>query len=191
MIKRNSVRTIVRTALGMLLCLACFACTQKSERRITSNSFFEYDAVDHYILTDTGEIMYPPAFGEKSKPFDDYRRAIILGNFPKSIADSTFVRDLKKIGYNKKQVSEQYFPELDKIFSYQRAFSLTSTACSPIYRDLLIFRNNNSIVGIAKICFECEQYEIVGSKVDTQNFGQNGEYELLQKILKQNALEQN
>ena len=39
------------------------------------------------------------------------------------------------------------------------------------------------ITGFAKICFECNQSHIIGSKSDTKNFGQGQDYEKLGKIL--------
>ena len=49
---------------------------------------------------------------------------------------------------------------------------MQENACAPIYRDIYVFRNNNKIVGIAKICFGCQIVDFVSEKYNFQRYGE-------------------
>ena len=51
------------------------------------------------------------------------------------------------------------------------------------YRDILVFKKENKTVGVAKVCFGCSQSIITGTKLNTQEFGQSGDYGRLKKLL--------
>ena len=59
-------------------------------------------------------------------------------------------------------------------------------ACAPEYRDILVFRKNNEISGIAKICLSCGQLYFISSKkeIQTENFGIEEEYKSLERVFK-------
>jgi hypothetical protein len=50
----------------------------------------------------------------------------------------------------------------------------------------LVLKNNSSVVGIVKICLECDKYHFVGDNknLNADNFGNSGEFEKLNKIFK-------
>ena len=39
------------------------------------------------------------------------------------------------------------------------------TACTPLYRDVLILKKNNKIVSILKICFDCGMIANYGDEI--------------------------
>lgn len=55
--------------------------------------------------------------------------------------------------------------------------------CIPIYRDILIFKKNNSVVGISKVCFDCNMNYTLGSKTDVEIYNNSNDYEKLEKLL--------
>ena len=57
-------------------------------------------------------------------------------------------------------------------------------ACAPEYRDFLVFRKNDKVSGIAKICLSCGHFYFISSKkeIETENFGTDEEYKLLGKL---------
>ena len=59
-----------------------------------------------------------------------------------------------------------------------------ATACIHVYRDILIFKKEGKVIGTAKICFDCMSKQIKGTTANTENFGQDGDYEKLEKILR-------
>jgi len=90
---------------------------------------------------------------------------------------------MDKIGYNKKEIPKKKFTEIDKIFTEKTINENSSYTCIPIYRDILVFKNIGKVIGIAKICFSCRQHRIIGTDLNNDNFGQNGDYEKLEALL--------
>ncbi len=54
--------------------------------------------------------------------------------------------------------------------------------CMPIFRDLLIFKKQSKIVGIIKICFECDFANFVSAEHSSLNFNTD-ELEILEQFL--------
>jgi hypothetical protein len=117
-------------------------------------------------------------------PLDSLKNNTIIGRAPQNIKDTAFVENLAKIGYTKKTLSQLIYPEVDDIFKEKQVDEIITTSCVNIYRDLLIFKSNNKVVGMAKVCFDCMANKIVGTNANTKSFGQNGDYERLKQILK-------
>lgn len=55
--------------------------------------------------------------------------------------------------------------------------------CKPVYRDILVFYLNDKVIGVAKICFTCDQFIFRGAQGETDFFGYFGEFPKLIKIL--------
>ena len=53
-----------------------------------------------------------------------------------------------------------------------------------MYRDIIIFKNKGTTVGVAKICFRCDQSSIIGTIANTDEFGMSGDFDRLDKLLK-------
>jgi hypothetical protein len=85
-------------------------------------------------------------------------------------SDSDYVLDSLKIAhldrfYENITVDQKSFSQIAQIFEkagypINRA-SFLMTVCAPVYRDILVFKNNNVKVGYAKICFSCSQNKIL------------------------------
>jgi hypothetical protein len=110
---------------------------------------------------------------------------IILGDIPKSISDLTFIDKLFAVGFKKKSLDKSKFDSIDKIFVEKTTAENLATSCMYVYRDILIFKKESKIVGTAKVCFGCMAHQITGTTANTENFGQEGDYERLEKLLRQ------
>ena len=86
-------------------------------------------------------------------------------------------------GYSKQMIPAAYHAAIETIFSEKNTSNNWVAACEPIYRDILIFKQSNKIVGVAKLCFECHQHQILGTSVNTEMFGQDGDWEKLEMLL--------
>jgi hypothetical protein len=115
---------------------------------------------------------------------DLLKMEIIMGTTPRTSSDSSFIDNLKEFGYAKTNVDKSNFEDIDRIFTEKTVDKGLSTTCIPIYRDILIFKRHNQVIGTAKICFECMDSQIVGTNANTGNFGQDGDYSQLQKVLR-------
>ena len=175
-----------------IFCLTFWGCNSTTEKKseLLDNSksarkkFFEYDAIDYYSNNfDASKIADLYDNQSKSKT-DSLKMGIILGDIPSSISDSAFINELEKIGYKKIVIDKSNFDSIDKIFVEKTTINDGSTACIYVYRDILIFKKDNKVIGTAKICFECMEKQINGTAANTENFGQDGDYEKLKKLLR-------
>ena len=120
---------------------------------------------------------------QNSKIEEEKYNIILNDEFPKTINEINFIKDLSSLGFKKSSIKPKKFTDLNQIFVEKSEQDGIVFACIPVFRDLLVFKKNNKITGFAKICFECNQSHIIGSKSDTKNFGQGQDYEKLGKIL--------
>ena len=81
-------------------------------------------------------------------------------------------------------IDKSKFESIDKIFIEKSTLENIATACIHVYRDILIFKKEGKVIGTAKICFDCMSKQIKGTTANTENFGQDGDYEKLEKILR-------
>ena len=73
---------------------------------------------------------------------------------------------------DKELINSELYPKINEI--YKNDISFEDSKCIPIYRDILVFKKNDSIVAISKICFDCEmQYTLKSNQeiieIDNEN----------------------
>jgi hypothetical protein len=188
--------TMKQNLILTIFCLTFFACNTTTEKKdkvidnskitkkVIGKKFFEFDAINYYLI-DFDESKIGDLYDNQSKSeIDSFKMGIILGDLPKNISDLSFIDKLKKIGYKKKSVDKSKFDEIDKIFVEKTVKENDATACIYVYRDILIFKKNNAVVGTAKICFGCMANKIIGTNANTENFGMDGDYEKLEDLLR-------
>ncbi len=153
-------------------------------QRLVKNSL-KYDQI-YFYHSDFDEHNIVELDKNKDKSKIDRLRfdVVISSDFPKNLSQTDFLKSMEKIGYIKKEISKDIFPEIDKIFIEKTVEESSAYACIAIYNDILVFKNQRKIIGIAKICFGCKQHQIIGTNLNTDNFGQNGDYEKLKALLK-------
>jgi len=158
---------------------------EKSFIPVYGQKYFSYDQIDFYHIDfDENNILELDKNKDNSK-IDKLRNDIIIREFPENIKEIGFLKSMDKIGYIKKEIQKNKFSEIDKIFIEKTVNESSSYACIPVYRDILVFKNKGKVIGIAKICFGCHQHRIIGTKINDENFGQNGDYEKLKILLNQ------
>lgn len=170
----------------IILFSTLLSCNNTNEdNQVIGKKFFVYDAIDYY-KTDFDESEIGELYDNKSKSeIDSFKMEIILGNIPNSITDLTFIQKLEEVGYKKTTVDTSKFEGFDKIFIEKRTVENIYAACIHVYRDILIFKKEGQVVGTAKICFDCLANQITGTTANTKNFGQDGDYGKLARLLRQ------
>jgi len=160
--------------------------TMQNKKVEYGQKFFDFDEVDYYSI-EISEEDAMKLMDENSTRLSQQKSDIILNDeFPKTIADIDFIKDFNKFGFKKYQIAPANFEDLNKIFVEKTEQDRIDFACIPIFRDILVFKKDNKNIGFAKICFDCHQYHIVGSIVNTENFGQGDDFEKLDSILNRN-----
>lgn len=145
--------------------------------------YFDFDQVEYYSINIEENKVYNLYDIEDKTENETKLLSILEDDTFSSISDSTFIYDLEGIGYVKTKISDSDYFSLNQIFCFREHKDGEYAACIPIYRDILIFKNLNKITGMAKICFDCGQYHIVGSKEITKDFGQSGDFGKLNTLL--------
>ncbi|MBK7042123.1 MAG: hypothetical protein IPH46_17155 [Bacteroidetes bacterium] len=102
---------------------------------------------------------------------------------PDTMTRLELLADLEKIGYKKNAIGKGNFDKINSIFCERKHKESYATSCIAIYRDILVFKKSNKTIGVAKICFECEQNWIIGTDRNTMEFGMSGDYGKLYDIL--------
>jgi hypothetical protein len=180
-----------------ILTLTILSCNSKTEKKIVSEEntkpikkriigklFFDYDQIDYYFGNfEDSEVN--SLFDTKDKSeLELLKKGILLDDIPKDIHDTIFISTLEKVGFKKSSVNKSKFSEIDSLFVEKSVNEYLATACIYVYRDILIFKKNNKVIGTAKICLGCMAHQINGTNANTENFGQDGDYEKLKELLK-------
>lgn len=145
--------------------------------------FFDYDQIDYYYTNFEEDKIQELDENQKKSKVDKYKYTVAIEETPKTITDLDFLNYMEKIGYVKKKIDKSKFPQINKIFVEKTPSESYAAACIPVFRDILVFRKLGKVIGIAKICFNCHQYRIIGTDANKENFGTNNDYEKLKYIL--------
>lgn len=152
---------------------------------LKSNSgkpFFDFDAVDYYNYN-IDENTAMNLLDYRKTALDSIKYNLILDETSEDISNEYFIVNLTKAGFKKKEIESEDFQKLSNLFSEHPVREGLDFACIPIFRDILVFKKNEKVVGVAKICFGCNDYKIIGTDANTSNFGQGKDYEILSLIL--------
>ena len=109
---------------------------------------------------------------------------IVNLEYPTSLNDQNLLKNLEILYPKKKKIEQSKLNTLASIYSEKFHGDYSLAACEPIYRDILIFKKENNIIGVSKICFECGLHYTIGTTKNTEQLGQNGDYEKLNLLLK-------
>lgn len=145
-----------------------------------AESYFVFDRVDYYHLPQTDQrVSY---YVEGGSAADSLRYEVIEGNVPQSLSDSGFVASLPAMDYVSKGIAARHLPVLREIFGPDPPRDTVSFGafCTPVYRDILVFRWSGRITGVAKICFHCWKAYILTGGIVKDYFGS---YNALRDVL--------
>jgi len=184
LIKPKSSLPLIIMIIGLIF-ISIIAITNnywsKSDEYLFTNKeckpYFEFDEVVHYQYNiEDFEVL-----GRKN----DDLNYLLFGRGFESLQDSIYLERVDSL-FHKKLVSKEEHPIVDKIFCYQPIQNEEHyiSECIAIYRDIFVFRRENKVIGIAKICFDCNQFTSIGAKQETKNFGVNYEFSNLAKLIK-------
>jgi hypothetical protein len=145
--------------------------------------FFDYDQIDHYHKEFENADLSRLLERQKLTVLDSLNAGALLDKLAPDLSDTPFIKHLIKAGFEKKKVDPSNFSKIDSVFIEKEVEENSTSNCIYIYRDILVFKKRNRTIGVAKICFECNAHQISGTTANTENFGQDGDYDKLQKLL--------
>jgi len=186
----------VRKYIFVLIVIVISSCNNSNKVEVASKKavkkelrpFFDSDKIDHYYLDfSKREFEHSSndniAQKEKKKEFSGF----FYGYYPDSIPKKDFEKLLLKYEYKKSNLSIKQEKKIENVFSEKDSLQTTFAACIAEYRDIFIFKKKEKTVGIAKICFKCGRFQIIGSKLDVSGFGLWSELDRLKKIIRPNT----
>lgn len=152
------------------------------EKNFVEEYFFDFNNIDYYFTDPQDNHLYD--LYEKGMDsltaMDHFYIKVVNKRKDTSL---TFVDSLEMIGFTKTKIVDSKIDQIHELFKSKYVDIIETTACDPVYRDILVFKKDSSIVGVAKICFSCDQKVIYGSSVPSASFGQHGEIFALKDIL--------
>ena len=157
----------------VFICLTlCFISCKKS-------SFFSnFDEIDYYRLKNESVL--------EDESIDFISKKVLFEDYPTALTDSLFIKNLN-LNYNsKKMFSKLDITNFKNIFNSNTFTNQYTTACVPKFKDILILKKTNKIVGVVKICIECEMNYIVGKNEKEETISNSGGLEPidLEKLIK-------
>jgi len=159
-----------------------FKVTENLIDKFILKPFFDFDELNHYRIEIDENVLLDREGSNLTKD-EKLQNDLIIMDKPEKISDTSFISKLEKIGFKKSSISNSKFDRINNIFSVKQPKESIAYSCIAVFRDILVFKKNNKIIGIAKICFSCDQNRIIGTEKETINFGQDGDYSELYKIL--------
>jgi hypothetical protein len=167
------------------ICMAFVACQQKKEAVVAQEMpFFVFDAVDYYHLDIKQQAVDSIAMKADKTNKELALMQILQQRIPVSTIDTLFINNMEILSFDKMRLDSKMYKELGQLFVKQTVENPSYPSCEPIYRDVLIFRKKDKVIGVAKLDFDCGRSAIVGARYDASLFGQSGEYVKLQHLLR-------
>ncbi len=146
------------------------------------NQYFHYNKLEYYHIDIDEDKVF--SLEEKKGKKNAKLLELLRQDTPDTLSEISILNGIEKIGYKKKEILSQKFESINKIFCKKIGLGINEEmSCIAIYRDILVFKNNNKIVGVAKLCFDCQQFIITGTNKNIENFGESGDFNELHSIL--------
>ena len=176
----------MRKYIFVLIVIVISSCNNSNKVEVASKKaikkelrpFFDSDKIDHYYLNfsdhDFSKLIMKDINTEKETEFI----TLFVHHFPDTIPKENFEKILLKHNYKKSDLTIKQQKDIQNVFNEKDSLQTTFAACIAEYRDIFIFKKKEKTVGIAKICFKCGRYQIIGSKLDTNGFGLWSELDL-------------
>lgn len=174
----------MKRILIFLAVLAVASCKNEKTEPAGEQPYFLFDQVTYYHKDLSQQHVDSLYSNQEKSRKDQGLLQIVTGNVPVNPRDTLFVNNMDILQFDKKEIDASKNDQLKNIFSQKKVTnSFEETACKPIYKDILVFRQKGNIVGVAKISFDCKKQQMVGIRYSPEDFGKAGEYEELQKLL--------
>lgn len=175
------------------------ACSSKEKRHVddhnidldkpvkmeTVTPFFKFNAITYYHTDITNAEWIEISKKRDKKTLNEQNLTdLLIGNLsPSSLNDTSYISKVEKLYTLKIEIDKDKTQRFKDLFSEKYSGNFSFAACDPAYRDVLIFKQEDNVTGIARICFGCELFEILGSKQNTDGFGQMGDWEKFHILL--------
>lgn len=180
-----------RTIIVLTIALFLWGCQNPTEKgyageqnqEINCNPYFLFDEVIQYSIKIDARLAEELGPKKNKTEQEENLTSLLIGPLPLTLSDTTLLKEAENVGYVRTSLDNKYFQQIEEIFCERKHKDGIAYACMPIYRDILVFKRKNKIIGTAKICFTCRQHRITGTTLNTEMFGQSGDFGKLDTLL--------
>ena len=185
--------------LFIIIFIGCKKENNISNQEMKTKTFFDFDEIEYYKIDlsdlDIDRLFTPTAPLKdisKGKITIDLKKELLnnflIMGYPSKIDEIELNSFLKLAKNHNIKVDEKYFNVLKSNIFIEKECNYDQDmipSISPIYKDFFIFKKEHKIIGLIKINSTGPfMHMVIGTKKDTRCFGQNGEINYLEKILK-------
>ena len=177
--------------LVLLFFLVVATSCNKQKQKIDINTnkkvfenYFDCEVVEHYYINKTEKEISLEIRKKKKNNKELLRTKLLISVYPDNISENNIESTIINSGFKLEILTNTQKNQIDNIFKEKDSIKKEFSSCIPYYRDVLIFKKNQKIVGLSKICFGCGVIQIIGSTKETDGFGIESDIKKLKKILK-------
>lgn len=170
---------------SLIIASILFGCGEKEK-----NHFFsDFNSIEHYSFPkEYDDSVYSFAMAPCDTTFNEIENiwCEIIFNKKKSIEEfEPFLNGLISSGFSLETYSEQEkLDQLNNAFTPAEPKMYDMYECAPVYRDILVFKKDNKIKGVAQICFQCEKSNFIGAAEDIGHFMGTEKFNELERAIK-------
>ena len=150
---------------------------------VVGKQFFDFDRVIYFSTNATESKAEALLTKSNLSTPEKYYSEIISGDYPSRLQEIDTNR-FAGLSFKKKNLDTTTFSTFRQVFATKAPSDGITMSCMPVYRDIIVFVDKGKISGIAKICFGCHQYQLLGQRANTETFGSDSDYAKLGQILK-------
>ena len=155
----------------------------KTSHQVSCVPYYQFDEIEHYFLNMEEDKLWDIEQKRKKTEKEKGQLELLIQFTPDKLSDTTILKNIEKLDFVKKIIPADKFNQINEIFCQRKHNEAYAMACIAIYRDILVFKKEKKIIGTAKLCFSCDQSVITGTTLNTEEFGQSGDYKKLFQLL--------
>jgi hypothetical protein len=130
-----------------------------------------FDSIEYYSADKEFYSKFRNRLTQKS---DTNYIKILENDLPKKLDDSLFYSELNSSKFIHSKVSKSDVNSFKELFNDATFTETYTTACSPDYRNILILKKSNKIIGVLKICYGCEMYYLISEDDEKKKIQKSG-----------------
>jgi len=173
----------------IVVLIGCSSNTPNENPVSTNKTYFHFDEIVYVrILISDKDIN--ELYAKENKNVNEQILFNILAEpLNKNLSENTIIKDLEGINKIECSINKKYFEQLNiTIFVEKQCSDFAPAVCDPFYRDILLFKKNGALTGVAKFSFNGHICDFSGTTANYECFGASGEFDKLRRILKENNI---
>jgi len=161
--------------------------SNKHDDTSTNKAYFHFDEIKYVRILISDKDINELYTKENKSANEQVLFNILAEPLNKDLSENAIVKDLEGISKIECSINKKYFEQLNTtIFVEKQCDDFAPLVCDPFYRDILLFKKNGALTGVAKFSFNGHICDFAGTSANYECFGALGEFDKLRRILKEN-----